>query len=176
MGAAFAARDWAVFQGASEAAIPLWVLPERATRKDGPIPYSPKGCTEKGAGGCVGFSVTAPKGDAPSKPRCPRPLLSATKATPINQRFLKGRIGRMGSKGGVECQRGTAPGASRNLNISRRRRSYRSAQWSTGGSLVRRPDIPDKWRVLAIVGRIVVIIIIIIFIGFVPQACELAGE
>ena len=50
MGVAFAARNWAVFQGASEEAKPVWVLPERATPKDSPIPCSPSGCTGKGPG------------------------------------------------------------------------------------------------------------------------------
>jgi len=53
MRAAFAARDWAVFQGTSEAAIPDAVSPERATPKDGPIPHSPTGCTEKGPGAAL---------------------------------------------------------------------------------------------------------------------------
>jgi hypothetical protein len=37
--------------------------------------------------GCVGFVVTAHCGDAPAKPPCPRPILSATASMRFNQRF-----------------------------------------------------------------------------------------
>jgi len=50
MGVAFAASVWAVFQGASEAAIPAAVLPERATPKDGPNTCSPRVALKKGRG------------------------------------------------------------------------------------------------------------------------------
>jgi len=102
-----AVGNLAIFQGASEAVISAAILPERATRKNGQIatalrvalnrvrekaplilfPYQIRG---KIGRGCVGFAVTARRGDAPANPPCPRPILNATDAMRINQWFLKG--------------------------------------------------------------------------------------
>jgi len=62
MGVAFAARDRAVFQGASEAAIPFMGLARASNAERRPDPLQPFGLHRNEAGGCVGFSVTAPRG------------------------------------------------------------------------------------------------------------------
>jgi len=70
MGKAFAGSHWAVFQGASEAAIPAAVLPERATQKDGPMASSPPGCAEKRPGAAFP-TQSQPLSDTPAWPPCP---------------------------------------------------------------------------------------------------------
>ena len=49
-----------VFQGAKRSGNTLAVLPKRATQENQSNWYSPKGCGDNGAGGCVGFVLCLP--------------------------------------------------------------------------------------------------------------------
>jgi len=71
---ASAVGNLAIFQGASEAVISAAILPERATRKNGQITTALRVALKIGRG-CVGFAVTARRGDAPANPPCPQPIL-----------------------------------------------------------------------------------------------------
>jgi hypothetical protein len=64
---------------------PSGCIESSAARK--PLQYSLQDKGAKWAGGCVGFAVTARRGDAPANPPCPRPILNATDAMRFNQRF-----------------------------------------------------------------------------------------
>ena len=51
-----------VFQGVKRRGNTRVVLPQRATPENGQILTAPEGCEDNGAGGCVGFVLTARMG------------------------------------------------------------------------------------------------------------------